>query len=523
MHYFRSVLSLAFVSTLCVTQDQAYAQQLKLTPVVSWGVLTSPSAVATPAGDTRLFVAERVSGKVQVFVQGVIHPTPYLDLGGMITSTGERGLLGMAFHPQYSANGFFFVSYTDINGSSVVARYTVDPLDPNRVDPATAYIAFGPLVQSSIIHKGGCVRFGPDGMLYLSLGDDGMHTNGQNLAVPKGKLLRIDVDAPAPHVPLDNPFVGQPGHNEYIWASGLRNPWRFSFDRLTGDLWIGDVGADTRDEVDVLSFSASRGANFGWSCFEGTFCFNPFGCNCATPNPSFVPPIYESAVGSGGCALVGGVVYRGQAWPSLVGRYMFTNWCGGGLRSFRYVAGQAVGHITYSVSPPNMLATSLDEGPGGEMYLSDMNGGRIFRIDEDCGTVSFCPAPANSSGQSAMLGYSGTLGVVDNSFFLEGSNLPVGQTGYFLGARNDGFATNPGGSQGYLCLGSQNLARFRSQLGQVDIAGEFSARIDLSSIPSNPPVAVTAGDTWTFQFWHRDANPGPTSNFTAALMVTFCP
>lgn len=514
---------LAFASTFWIGHVSVPAQQLKFTPLVTSGVFSRPSGVATPDGDARIFVAERISGRVRILDQGVVNPSPYLDLGGMITTTGERGLIGMAFHPQYSTNGFLFVSYTDINGASVVARYTVDPLNANRVDPATAYLIFGPLAQLSIIHKGGCLRFGPDGMLYLSLGDDGYATNSQDLSVATGKLLRLDVNGPAPHVPLDNPYVGQPAHNEYIWASGLRNPWRFSFDRATGDLWIGDVGESRFDEVNVLSFATSRGANFGWSCFEGTHCTNSPQAGCACTNPALIPPIYETALGTWGCALVGGVVYRGQAWPSLVGRYIFTNWCGGGLRSFRYVAGEAIAHISYSVTPIGVQATSLDEGPGGELFLSDMNSGRIFRIDEDCGGLSFCPAPPNSSGQLSVLGYSGSLGVIDNSFALNGGNLPVGQTGYFLGAQNEGFIANPAGSQGYLCLGSQNLARFQSQLGQVDSAGQFSAQIDLTSIPANPPVAVAAGDTWIFQFWHRDANPGPTSNFSPALMVTFCP
>jgi hypothetical protein len=175
------------------------------------------------------------------------------------------------------------------------------------------------------------------------------------------------------------------------------------------------------------------------------------------------------------------------------------------------------------VTPSGVLATSLDEGPGGELFLSDMNSGRIFRIDEDCGGLSFCPSTPNSSGQPSILGYTGSIGVIDNFFFLAGANLPVGQTGYFLGAQNEGFIANPAGSQGYLCLGSQSLARFRSQLGQVDIGGQFSAQIDLRSIPATPPVAVNPGETWNFQFWHRDGNPGPTSNFTPALMVTFCP
>lgn len=519
----RTAASFAVATAFCFIGERAAAQQLKLTPVVGWGVLSSPSALATPPGDSRLFVAERVTGKVRVFNQGVVNPVPYLDLGGMLTTTGERGLLGLAFHPQYSANGFVFVSYTNVNGSSVVARYTVDPLNANRVNPATAYVVFGPIQQSSTIHKAGCIRFGPDGKLYLSLGDDSVHANAQNLSVPKGKLLRIDVDAPAPHVPQDNPYVGQPGSNPFIWASGLRNPWRFSFDRVTGELWIGDVGAANVDEVNVLPFAASRGANFGWSCFEGTHCTSLVQPGCTCTNPALVPPIYESVIGPGGCALVGGIVYRGQAWQSLVGRYVFTNWCGGGLKSLRHVGGEPIAMITYSVTPSAVQATSLDEGPGGEIYLCDMNSGRIFRIDEDCGALNYCATPPNSTGQSAELGYSGSLDVVDNSFSLEGADLPVGQTGYFLGAQNEGFFANPAGSQGHLCLGSQNLARFRSQIGQVDSAGQFSAQIDLTSIPSNPPVAVAAGETWNFQFWHRDANPGPTSNFTNALMVTFCP
>jgi hypothetical protein len=369
--------------------------------------LTSPMLVLSPAGDhERLFVVEQY-GPVKILEDGAVLPTPFLDLTGKVAGGGEQGLLGMAFHPDFAVNGFFYVCYTRTDGSSVLERYTVSATDPDVADVASAVTLLGPVAQPGPWHNGGCLQFGFDGKLYVAMGDGGGANdsgpghlpggNAQSTATLLGKLLRLDVDLPFPHVPPDNPYAGQIGPLGPIWASGLREPWRFSFDRATGDLYLGDVGQASREEIDFVPAAAMPTSdaplNFGWRCREGTLCTGLSGCPC--DDRSLVEPI-EEFDHSVGCAVIGGHVYRGCAIPELRGHYVYSSFCyASPSRIFAFDAsGLATGsprgptiELTAALAPDAPLSitalTSFGEDAAGELYLCDRDGEVYKLVPED--------------------------------------------------------------------------------------------------------------------------------------------
>ena len=321
----------------------------------------SPVYLTTPPGDTaRLFVVEQ-GGQIGIIQHGVSLPTPFLDITSRVASGGERGLLSVAFHPNYAANGFFYVNYTDLNGDTRVERYTVSVADSNLADTAThKLILFIPQPYSN--HNGGLVLFGPDGMLYIGMGDGGSGGDPQNRAQHPdsllGKLLRIDVDR---------------GGAPEIWALGLRNPWRFSFDPPSGLLYTGDVGQNTWEEVDVEPASQG-GLNYGWRIMEGAHCYNPDPCSSA----GLVLPVLEYSHADG-CSVIGGFVYRGTRLPALAGQYFFSDYCQGWLRSARYANGAVASRTLWSpdVNPGSVL--SFGQDARGELYVLSGNGA-VYRI-----------------------------------------------------------------------------------------------------------------------------------------------
>jgi glucose/arabinose dehydrogenase len=334
-----------------------------------------------PGDTSRLFVVEQ-SGQIRVIRNGSLLAAPFLDIASVVGfDQSERGLLSMAFHPNYAHNGQFFVDYTDPSGNIQVARYTVST-DSNVANPGSAQIILSvshPLTS----HNGGLVVFGPDGYLYIGVGDGGTGgANGQDSTNLLGKILRIDVNAGSPYsIPASNPFVGRPPAAPEIWAYGLRNPWRFSFDRLTGDLYIADVGQDAWEEVDVQLAASSGGQNYGWSIMEGAHCYIPAtGCNTA----GLVPPTFEYSHGvndANGCSIIGGYVYRGNRLPALVGRYLFGDLCGGWVKSFRLQGGAAVDLHDYTTEFGTLLSyvTSFGEDALGELYVMEQRG-NLYRI-----------------------------------------------------------------------------------------------------------------------------------------------
>lgn len=340
------------------------------------GGLPAPIGVSSAPGDPRLFVIGQ-SGKITIVDSGKIAGT-FLDLSGEITSGGERGLLGLAFHPNYASNGLFFVRYTNKSGNLVVSEFHVSS-DPNKADPGSEKVLLTIPHPTYANHNGGRIVFGPDGYLYIGTGDGGSggdpNNHAQDLGSLLGKILRIDVDHPAPGkaygIPADNPFVGKVNALPEILAYGLRNPYSFSFDRTTGDLWIGDVGQDKYEEIDraTAASGGGNGVDYGWRLMEGNHCYNP-SSNCQTANLTL--PLAEYTHIDNNCAVIGGYVYRGTAHPDLAGRYFFGDECGGFIWDVT-AAGPA------AQAPQKLLSSGLNiDGWGqdadGELYLVASNG-----------------------------------------------------------------------------------------------------------------------------------------------------
>ena len=345
--------------------------------------LTSPVFMTAAPGDgARLFIVEQ-GGTIRIFdVAGdSLLSTPFLNIADLITSGGEEGLLGMAFDPNYGANGRLYVFYTDTSGNIVIARYLRSGANPNQAD-----LLSGTILQTILHpfsnHNGGMLAFGPDGCLYAGTGDGGSggdpNNNGQNQFSLLGKLLRLNPDtgAPCSNV-IINPFLLGGGAPE-IWSLGLRNPWRFSFDRQTGDLYIGDVGQNAREEIDVaVAPNAGWQVNYGWRLMEGFLCFNPLS-NC---NPGGLTlPVLDYPHADGACSVTGGYVYRGVASPSLRGTYFYGDFCAGFVKSFRYQNNLATDRMDWpSLNPPGGQISSFGEDALGELYVVTL-GGSLFRI-----------------------------------------------------------------------------------------------------------------------------------------------
>jgi hypothetical protein len=362
----------------------APSNSLRLQPLSS--VLTAPVFLTAVPGDlNRLFVVEQ-GGLIKILnsLNGTPNANPFLDVSGLITSDvptgGERGLLGMAFDPNIT--GRFFINYADTNGDIVIARYLVSSSNANLADPSTAFILKTINHRANSNNYGGMLAFGPDGCLYAGTGDGGGSgdpaNNAQTTTSLLGKILRLDPNTGnACTLLTNNPFANGGGAAE-VWSVGLRNPWRFSFDRTTGDLYIGDVGQSQREEVDaVLAPSAGRQINFGWRIMEGFLCFNPpSGCNTS----GLTLPILDYTHDDGACSIIGGYVYRGTLNPAATGRYFYADFCAGFVRSFQLQNGQPGSQNSWPLlSPPGNQITSFGEDARGELYLMTLAGG-LFHI-----------------------------------------------------------------------------------------------------------------------------------------------
>jgi len=341
--------------------------------------LSFPLYLTAPAGDfTRLFVVEKTGG-IRIVKDGVLLPDPFLDLTAQVSSGNEQGLLGLAFDPEYATNGRFVVHYTDLAGNTALSRFQASA-DPDRADPASEQVILT-ATQPAPNHNGGQVVFGPDGFLYLGLGDGGSSGDsegrGQALTDLLGSILRIDVRTGGPYtVPADNPFVGNPDARPEVWSYGLRNPWRVSFDRANGDLYIADVGQSQREEIDISTAAdgGGRGVNYGWSIMEGSQCFGSSGCDPA----GLTLPVLEYGHREG-CSVTGGYVYRGGAIPALQGHYFYADFCQGWVRSFRYAGGAVTDETSWPTLRPGGPIVSFGEDSAGELYVLQAGGG-VFRI-----------------------------------------------------------------------------------------------------------------------------------------------
>jgi glucose/arabinose dehydrogenase len=360
-------------SILFASAAAAEVPRLVLTPVTGgFDRITTLS----PAGDGsgRLFVVERPGTVRIVLADGTALSQPFLDISDRVDASSiELGLLAMAFDPQYPANRRFFVAYTDLAGDAVVSSFLATPGDPHRADPRSESEVLR-LPQPSPIHNIHHLAFGPDGFLYIGSGDGGPANDpadkGQNLSVLLGKILRLDVSGPIGYtVPPDNPFVGQPDARAEIWSYGLRNPANFSFDRLTGDLLVADVGQQVWEELDFQPAASRGGENYGWSLMEGNHCFDP-PTNCSVPGLT-APVLEYPHVADGDCAIIGGYRYRGAAQRPLRGYYVFSDFCSGAVRLARPGCGGWWMEVA-TVAPGRVAALGEDEA--GELYLGGWSG-----------------------------------------------------------------------------------------------------------------------------------------------------
>ncbi len=359
---------------LAACSSTAHSQDTVELDLVAGGLNRPLGLVDAEDGSARLFVIEQ-GGRVRVILDGAVLAQPFLDLSNAVSCCGERGLLGLAFHPSYATNGFFFVNYTADNGDTVVSRFTVSAGDLNHADPDSE-IEILRLDQPFSNHNGGHLAFGPDGYLYVATGDGGSggdpQNNGQDLGTLLGKILRLDVDDGSAAIPPDNPFVSTPNARGEIWAYGLRNPWRFSFDRKTGDLFIGDVGQNQIEEIDFQPAASDGGENYGWRLKEGSRCFSPSsGCD----DGSLTDPILEYRHAEG-CSVTGGFRYRGPQ-QTLQGVYVFGDYCSGTLWG-----GTLNGDGTWSrrvLAETDLNIASFGEDADGNLYVVDLSGS-VFRL-----------------------------------------------------------------------------------------------------------------------------------------------
>ncbi|PWF46680.1 PQQ-dependent sugar dehydrogenase [Massilia glaciei] len=341
---------------------------------------TSPVFLTAPAGDPRLFIVER-AGRIRIVQNGVLLPTPFLDIGPRVVVTAEGGLLSLAFAPLFALNRHFYYYYTDINNNIVVARGTASPLNPNLAEPLSELPLLAIPHPFYTNHYGGQLAFGPDGYLYLATGDGGGSgdplRNAQNLNSLLGKMLRIDVAgatlARPYHIPPTNPFVSQFGRRPEIWALGLRNPWRFAFDG--GLLYTADVGQARREEINIAGVSTA-GLNYGWNIMEGGQCFDA--ANCVVAGLTLPALEYLHSPTSPNCAVTGGYVYRGRAIPELAGHYFYSDYCAGFLKSFRF-AGRGIEQQTdWPIGAVGNIVSFGTDGDG-ELYLVSASG-KIYKI-----------------------------------------------------------------------------------------------------------------------------------------------
>ena len=359
----------------------APAPPLRLRFVAIATGLASPTFLASPPGSTDLYVVEQ-PGRVRRLVDGVAQPA-IVDISARISSGGERGMLSLAFDPGFASNGYVYVYFTETTGDIAVERFTFplagNPAGPSGVE-ATAVRVLTIPHRLFANHNGGQLQFGLDGMLYLGTGDGGGGGDplgsGQNLDTLLGKILRVDVRALPYRIPPDNPFVGQPGRRPEVWAFGVRNPWRFAFDAANQSLYIADVGQGSREEVNMVSANAA-GLNYGWNIWEGTMCYPP-GSTCSAAGITM--PVLDYDHGNG-CSITGGYVYRGAALPEVVGRYFYSDYCNGWLRSFLVVNGIATERLDWHITPIGSIQ-SFGVDSRNELYALTSNGG-VYKLVRD--------------------------------------------------------------------------------------------------------------------------------------------
>lgn len=568
------------ISALGLLATSASAQTLKATKLYTG--FASPLYVCSPPGDTsRLFVVEQ-NGRIRIVQNGVLLTTDFMNIGpsgtnNKISTGSERGLLGMAFHPNYASNGFFYVDYTNISGDTMVVRFTVSAGNPNVASVASATTMIGPIAQPQSNHNGGGLNFGADGMLYIAMGDGGNFDdtgsghaaggNAQSGSTLLGKLLRLDVDIASPYIPASNPFFGAGAPLDEIWHMGLRNPFRFSFDRQTGDLYIGDVGQDAVEEVDFAA-NGVGGLNFGWRCMEGNSCTGLSGCTCN--DVALTDPIKDySQISPGHLAVIGGYVYRGCAIPGLQGTYFYADE-DSTLWSFRYTVAGGVTNFTDRTSelePAGVdtigTISSFGEDALGEIYICDYSDGEIYRIEaagssyadcnnntindacdialgtsqdintngvpDECECVGFpppfvyCTAKLNSQLCLPAIGYTGLPKMSSGTpFVITAAQIVNNKQGLLF----YGYGANAAPFQGGTMCVQQPVKRTPVQNSGGSGAGSNctgSFAFNMTAyINSGIDPALVVGQQVNCEYWSRDPQDPFTTNVTNAVQFVIC-
>ena len=356
---------------------------IKLT-LLATGLSSPVFAIGARDGSGRVFIVEK-TGKIRIQKSGKVLKTPFLDISSSVSRGSEQGLLGLAFHPNFKSNGKLYVNFTRLDGATVIREYRVSTTNPNVVVPSSKRLLLR-IAQPYANHNGGGIAFGPDGYLYIGMGDGGAggdpQNRAQNLASLLGKMLRIDVNGTSgsrPYrIPASNPFVGKAGFDG-IWQYGLRNPWRWSFDRATGALWIGDLGQENWEEIDRVaktSSGAGKGLNWGWDILEGFHCYPASVSSCNTSGKA--SPLLEYPHSGSRCAVTGGYVYRGSRIPALVGGYVFADYCSGEI--WVVPANAAAPATPTLLLNTGLLISSFGESATNELLVTDL-AGRLYRID----------------------------------------------------------------------------------------------------------------------------------------------
>jgi glucose/arabinose dehydrogenase len=373
---------LLLVSTATVSRAAPTDAHVRLSLRAS-GLSAPVFVTSAKDGTGRLFIVEQ-GGRIRIYKNGAVQGTPFLSITSQVSKGSEQGLLGLAFHPDFATNRKLYVNFTDVNGDTIIRQYRTSSTNPNVVATSSA-VTILKVAQPYDNHNGGMLAFGPDGYLYIGLGDGGSGGDPGNRAQSKdtllGKILRIDVNGTTSTTryrnPSSNPFVGVPGRDE-IWQFGLRNPWRFSFDRANGNLWIGDVGQDAWEEVDRAvrtSSGAGRGVNWGWRVLEGFHCYNP-STGCSSTGKTM--PVLEYDHGGGRCSVTGGYVYRGSAVPVLVGGYVFADFCSGEMWVINATSASPATRTL--LLDTDATISSFGEGSTGELYVVDRGAGRLYQV-----------------------------------------------------------------------------------------------------------------------------------------------
>jgi uncharacterized protein (TIGR03437 family) len=472
------------------------AQEIRLTQVASG--INAPTDIQT-AGDSsgRLFLVQQ-NGLIKILRNGAVSAQPFLDITGKTRQDGERGLLGLAFPPGFAEKRRFYVDYTDLNGDTIIAMYRVSAGSADVAD-GTSETVLTRIAQPFANHNGGQVRFGPDGYLYVGMGDGGSggdpQKNGQNRNVLLGKMLRLDVESQPGKIviPPDNPLVGVSGTRPEIWAYGLRNSWRYSFDRATGDLWIADVGQDAYEEIDFQPAASRGGENYGWNLMEGLHCTTS-GCS----QQGLTLPIAEYSHAQG-CSVAGGFVYRGNGSPGLRGTYIYGDYCSGRIWGVAREGGAWVSRLLLA---SGLSIITFGEDQAGEVYLGAANGA-IYRIDGSRAPRFSAANVVNSASYAAGL-TPGSLnavfaaGVLDAQGVIGAPSVPLGTT---LSGVSVTVAGIPAPILAVANVGGQEQVNFQTPFevrGRATAAvvvtreGQASAAVDVAVV--DPQPAIYSGD-----------------------------